>query len=238
MVPGLHTVGPTEEKRKHRVPALRGLRVSQGVINYRSLTTKAVIRAMPACDSLLCAHHPASAPGGPGARHTRTPGFYFLPSKTSQLTNHPGEKMISSFKTVKHFEKVKPLPRVQSANNSVQEEAVLGKVRGRREVVRRLERLPGEGNCQGLDGKAEAAVQGAMASSSPLGLLSPQDGGHLGLMVTFSPAGLPSLGGGSVNIKGKSMGSQQPAQGFLSGWGRQPASTSQGSLMRPKRFDQ
>lgn len=174
--------------------------------------------------------------GGPGARHARTPGFHFSPSKTSRLTNHPGEKTISSLKTIKHFEKVKPLPCVQSANNSVQEEAVLGKVRGKREVVRRLERLP-RGKLSGAGWEGGGGSPGSHGLIKPAGLIV-QDGGHLGLMVTFSPAGLPSLGGGSVNIKGKSMESQQLAQGFLSGWGRQPASTSQGSLMRPKGFDQ
>ena len=92
---------PSAERKETRSPALWEPTVSQRAINYRSLTTKAIIRGWG-----QFVVHPQLWVGlrWPGASHS---GFF--PSKSSLFTNHPREKRISSLKIIQHFEKVKPL---------------------------------------------------------------------------------------------------------------------------------
>ena len=63
-------------------------------------------------------------------------------------------------KIIKHFEKVKPFRYVQLAKNSVKEDATSGKVRAKRKVVRRLERLPGKLPEAGWEGGGSRACHG------------------------------------------------------------------------------
>lgn len=92
---------PSAEEKKPGVRAPWEPTVSQRAINYRSLTTKAVIRGWG-----QFVVHPQSWVGlrRPGASHS-----CFFRSKSILFTNHPREKRISSLKIIQHFEKVKPL---------------------------------------------------------------------------------------------------------------------------------
>lgn len=90
---------------------------------------------MPVQANLLCAHNPGFAWGDLEQVTPRHLGFSSFPSNISQLPNYPRETGISSLKIIEHFEKGKPFTCVWSANNSVREDAILGKVRGRKKVV-------------------------------------------------------------------------------------------------------
>lgn len=97
---------------------------------------KGINRAMPGQASLLCAHNPGFAWGHLEQVTPCHLPFSFFPSTTSQLTTHPREERISSFKFIKHFVIRNPWPGVQLANNSVKGDGISGQVRGRRIVDR------------------------------------------------------------------------------------------------------
>lgn len=119
----------------------------------------------------MCARNPGSAWGDLEQVTPWHLAFSFFPSRTSQLTTQPREKRISSLKTRKHFEKVKPFTCVQSADCSVKGDVTSGKVRGERKVVSGQETATGKFRWPVWDGRGRSP--GSCCLPKPSGLHIP-----------------------------------------------------------------